>query len=209
MRLLASGLACVRGAKSIFAGVEFALKRGEALILVGPNGAGKSSLLRIVAGLLRPAAGRLVLENGDPDLTIAEQAHYLGHRDPLKPSLSVAENLDFWARLLGGDAGLAPGAALEAIGLLALSDIPAGYLSAGQRRRLALARLIVVRRPIWLLDEPSSALDAAGQGRLLELMQSHLAEGGLIVAATHAPLGLAKARQLRLGRESASLEDRS
>ena len=209
MRLLASGLACVRGAKSIFTGVEFALERSEALILVGPNGAGKSSLLRIVAGLLRPAAGRLTLENGDPELTIPEQAHYLGHRDPLKPSLSVAENLDFWARLLGGDAGLAPGAALEAIGLLALSDIPAGYLSAGQRRRLALARLIAVRRPIWLLDEPSSTLDAAGQKRLLDLMQCHLAEGGLIVAATHAPLGLADARELRLGREGASLEGRS
>jgi heme exporter protein A len=203
MRLLASGLACVRGAKSIFSGVEFGVRRSEALILVGPNGAGKSSLLRIVAGLLRPAAGRLDLEDGDPELTVPEQAHYLGHRDPLKPSLTVAENLDFWGRFLGGEQGSGPDAALDALGLLALSDIPAGYLSAGQRRRLALARLMIVRRPIWLLDEPSSALDAAGQERLLELMQGHLAAGGLILAATHAPLGLDAAEELRLGGENA------
>src|SRR5579863_5303684 len=127
MRLLASGLACVRGAKSIFTGVEFVVKRSEALIVVGANGAGKSSLLRIVAGLLRPAAGHLVLEDGASDLTIAEQAHYLGHRDPLKPSLTVAENVKFWERFLGGEHGLEFDAALEAVGLLALSDIPAGY----------------------------------------------------------------------------------
>lgn len=203
MRLSASGLACVRGTKSVFTGIDFAVSRSEALVLVGPNGAGKSSLLRIVAGLLRPAAGRILLEDGAPELTISEQAHYLGHRDPLKPSLSVAENLDFWARFLGAEDGLGPDAALDAVGLLPLSDLPAGYLSAGQRRRLALARLIAVRRPIWLLDEPSSALDSAGQKRLLELMQSHLADGGLILAATHAPLGLAPAQELRLGREGA------
>ena len=169
------------------------------MLVAGPNGAGKSSLLRIIAGLLRPAAGRVVLEDGAPELTISEQAHYLGHRDPLKPSLSVAENLDFWARFLGGERGSPPNAALDCVGLLALSDLPAGYLSAGQRRRLALARLIAVRRPIWLLDEPGSALDGDGQKRLLKLMQCHLDAGGLILAANHAPLGLAVAYAIRLG----------
>jgi heme exporter protein A len=199
MRLKVTALACRRGQKAIFSGIGFALGGGDALLLLGPNGAGKSSLLRIMAGLLRPVAGTMVLEGGDKERSIPEQAHYLGHQDALKPSLSVAENLRFWMQLLGAGSGLAPLDALEAVGLIELADLPAGYLSAGQRRRLSLARLIGAKRPIWLLDEPSSALDTNGQQRLLTLMRAHLAEGGVILAATHAPLGLAAAQVLRLG----------
>ena len=171
---------------------------GEALLLHGRNGAGKSSLLRLVAGLIPVAGGAIELSGGDTELTIAEQAHYLGHQDALKPSLSVVENLAFWARFLGTGA-VGCGEALATVGLDALADLPAGYLSAGQRRRLSVARLLVIRRPIWLLDEPTTALDVAGQGRLADLMRAHLAGGGLILAATHGPIGLDGARELRLG----------
>lgn len=207
MRLTAVELSCHRGGRDVFSGVSFTVGAGEALTITGRNGAGKSSLLRLVAGFLRPAAGNLRLDGGDPELSIAEQAHYLGHQDAVKPSLSVAENLRFWAAFLsGGDFGdridassiKAPDA-LEAMGLGGISALPAAYLSAGQRRRLSIARLIAVKRPLWLLDEPTSTLDAAAQGRLAEVMRSHLSGGGLILAATHAPLGLAGAQELRLG----------
>jgi len=198
MRLAASDLACVRGGRRVFRNLSFALGAGTALAVIGPNGAGKSSLLRLVAGLLRPAEGRLTLEGGDPELTIGEQAHYLGHQDALKPSLSVQENLAFWLDFLGA-AETKVDAALAAVGLDGLAGLPALYLSAGQRRRLSLARLVAVERPMWLLDEPTSALDAAAQGVLADLMRAHRAGGGLILAATHGPLGLEGAEELRLG----------
>jgi heme exporter protein A len=197
MRLCAVDLACHRGGRDVFAGLSFAVAAGEALTVTGRNGAGKSSLLRTIVGLVRLAHGKLTLEGGDPELTIAEQAHYLGHQDALKPSLTVGENLRFWADFLG-----APGAdiqpALAAVGLDELADLPAAYLSAGQRRRLSIARLLAVKRPIWLLDEPTSTLDAAAQDRLAGVMRTHLAEGGLILAASHGPIGLENARELRL-----------
>jgi len=197
VRISASNLGCVRGSREIFRNVNFNVASGQALAVLGPNGAGKSSLLRMVAGLLRIDSGGLGLEGGDDELTIPEQAHYLGHQDALKPALSVAENLGFWAGYLGnGRAGVTE--ALEAVGLGAIRDLPAGYLSAGQRRRLSIARLVSVPRPIWLLDEAAAALDQAAQGRLIDLMRRHLAGGGLILAATHAPLGL-DAQELRLG----------
>ncbi len=199
MRLSGSKLECVRGGKRVFANIGFELGAGEALLLLGPNGAGKSSLLRMVAGLLRPAAGSFELAGADSDRSLAEQAHYLGHLDPLKSSLSVGENLRFWTRFLGGGRGSEPLEALRAVGLERVGDLPAGYLSAGQRRRLSLARLLAVARPIWLLDEPASALDADGQALLGDVMRRHLAADGLILAATHAPLGLDAARELRLG----------
>ena len=196
MQLEGAGLGCIRGGREVFAGLDFAVAAGEALALTGRNGAGKTTLLRLIAGLLEPAQGRLALVGGAPDSSIAEQAHYMGHRDALKPALTVLENLRFWYAFLGGrDAP--PASALDTVGLGGLDGLPAGYLSAGQRRRLALARLIAAPRPIWLLDEPTAALDTAGQQRLTELMQAHLAGGGLIVAATHGPLGIA-ARELRL-----------
>jgi heme exporter protein A len=199
-RLLATDLGCVRGGRTVLSGLTFAVASGEALLVSGPNGAGKSSLLRLVAGLVRLAAGRLELEGGDGEATLGEQAHYLGHQDALKPSLTVAENLCFWVRYLGGDDDhKAAAAALDAVGLGSIAGLPAAYLSAGQRRRLSIARLIAVARPLWLLDEPTSALDAAAQTMLTDLMRKHLAGGGMILAATHGPIGLDGAKELKLG----------
>ncbi len=200
MQLNADNLACSRGGRDVFAGVGFSVASGEALVVAGRNGAGKSSLLRLIAGLVRIAGGTLDLQGGEPEASIAEQAHYVGHQDALKPTLSVGENLRFWAAFLGAAADdIEP--ALEAVGLAALADLPAAYLSAGQRRRLSIARLVAAPRPIWLLDEPTSALDTPSQARLVELMRGHLAGGGLIVAAAHGPIGLTQARELRLGAE--------
>jgi len=202
MRLSGTDLTCRRGGRDVFAGLNFSVESGEALMVSGRNGAGKSSLLRMVVGLVRIAHGSLDLQGGDRDLSIGEQAHYLGHQDALKPSLSVAENLEFWAGFLGP--AQASRGALGAVGLDLLADLPAGYLSAGQRRRLSLARLLAVKRPIWLLDEPASTLDAAGQRRLRDFMRAHLSAGGLIVAATHAALGIDGAQELRLDQLSAA-----
>ncbi len=210
MRLSGRGVRCVRGGREVFSGLDFEASSGEAVAVTGPNGAGKTSLLRLIAGLLTMADGSIDLEGGEAELTLPEQAHYLGHRDALKPALSVMENLCFWRDFLGGAAfdaaeSLATESlateSLAAVGLDHAVRLPAAYLSAGQRRRLSIARLLAVRRPIWLLDEPTSALDAAGQSLFAALMGDHLSRGGLIVAATHAPLGLA-ARELRIGEES-------
>jgi heme exporter protein A len=197
MRLYGRSIRCVRGGREVFSGLDFAASSGEALAVIGPNGSGKTSLLRLIAGLLMVASGSIDLEGGETELTLPEQAHYLGHRDALKPALSVLENLSFWQDFLGGEAFDAA-ASLAAVRLDHAAHLPAAFLSAGQRRRLSIARLLAVRRPIWLLDEPTSALDAAGQGEFTGLMREHLARGGLIVAATHAPLGI-EARQLRIG----------
>jgi heme exporter protein A len=196
MQLKGNNLACSRGGREVFAGLNFNLSAGEALMVTGRNGSGKSSLLRVIAGLVRLSGGRLDLDD-DHDATISEQSHYLGHQDAVKPSLAVAENLKFWAAFLG--AGGPIEGALEAVDLAPLASLPAAYLSAGQRRRLSIARLVAVKRPIWLLDEPTSALDAPSQKRLVELMRSHLATGGMIVAAAHGPIGLERARELKLG----------
>jgi heme exporter protein A len=197
MRLLGRGVRCVRGGREVFSGLDFEASAGEALAVTGPNGSGKTSLLRLIAGLLTISGGSIDLAGGEAELTLPEQAHYLGHRDALKPALSVLENLAFWRDFLEDEAFDA-GTSLAAVGLGHAAHLPAAYLSAGQRRRLSLARLLAVRRPIWLLDEPANALDAAGQGLFVELMSDHLTRGGLIIAATHAPLGLA-ARELRIG----------
>lgn len=196
MRLSGRGLSCVRGGREIFANLDFAVEAGETLAVVGPNGAGKSSLLRMIAGLLQIADGTIDLEGGEPELTVAEQVHYLGHRDALKPSLTVLENLDFWRDFLGGEA-TGSLASLEVVGLAHAAHLPAAYLSAGQRKRLSIARLIAVKRPIWLLDEPTTALDTGGQTMIAGVMASHQRSGGLILAATHVELGAT--RQLRIG----------
>jgi heme exporter protein A len=203
MRLAASDLACRRGGRDVFAGVTFSVASGEVMAIRGRNGAGKSSLLRMVVGLVRLAGGRLALEGGDPELTIGEQAHYLGHQDALKPSLSVRENLQFWAGFLGARVTDVD-EPLAAAGLDALAELPAAYLSAGQRRRLSIARLLAVKRPIWLLDEPTSALDAAAQQSLTGFMRAHLAGDGIILAATHGALELGNAQELRLDPSSPS-----
>ena len=193
-------LCLARGGRRVVEGVTFSLGQGEALLVTGPNGAGKSTLLRALAGLLAPASGEVVFTGaGLPPEEGHVYAHYAGHAEGLKNALTARENLAFWADMLGAAGGLAPEAALGRFALAQVADLPVGWLSAGQKRRVALARLLVAPRPVWLLDEPATALDAAAQAHFSGLMQEHLAAGGLIVAATHAPLGLAGARELRLG----------
>ena len=200
MQLTAKNLTCVRGGRQVFSRLNFSVSRGEALVVTGRNGAGKSSLLRCIAGLVRLAGGQLTLDGADREISIGEQAHYLGHQDAAKPSLTVRENLGFWSQYLGaGVAAIEP--ALEAVDLAPLAGLPAGYLSAGQRRRLSIARLVATPRPLWLLDEPTSALDVQSQARLAELMRGHLASGGMIVAAAHGPIGLDNPRELKMGLE--------
>jgi len=198
MNLVAENLASSRGGRLLFAGISFVLAAGEAMLLLGPNGSGKTTLIRTIAGLLTPAAGSIRIDGGDPERSLGEQCHYVGHRNALKASLTVAENATFWCRYLGRRCdGL--DAALAAFGLASLRDIPAAYLSAGQKRRLSLARVLLAYRPIWLLDEPTVSLDQAAQAALTRVMGVHLSDGGLVIAATHVPLGLSKVRKLHLG----------
>lgn len=183
-------------------GVSFSVAAGEALLLMGPNGSGKTTLIRAIAGFIRPSAGTIALEGGAAERELAEQCHYVGHLTGVKASLTVAQNLAFWAAYLGDDARPAAErveAALSDFGLAALAAYPAGLLSAGQKRRLGLARLGVTPRPIWLLDEPTVSLDAAATELLAGLIRRHLAGAGLVIAATHLPLGLEQPTYLRLG----------
>lgn len=197
-RLEAENLACRRDGRLVFAGLGFRLSSGEAIALTGRNGAGKSSLIAMLCGKLRMAEGAIRLSGPDEDITLPELAHVVGHRDGLKTALTAHENLAFAQAMLGAPAS-SPNEALAAVGLPHVAALQVGLLSAGQRRRVALARLLVSRRPFWLLDEPMAALDSASQAMLARLMSGHLAEGGAILAATHGPLGLAAARELRIG----------
>ncbi len=197
LRLKAENLACERGGRVVFSGLNFELGAGEIMELRGPNGAGKSSLLRLLAGLNTPAFGSAQLENGKPDASLAEQSHYIGHAEANKPALTVTQNLNFWAAFLGGTQ---TAAALEIFNLQAFASDQAVLLSAGQRRRLALARLVLGERSLWLLDEPNVGLDAASLATLQSLITSHLSTGGMVIAATHVELGLAAPRQLHLGK---------
>ncbi len=186
MQLTADNLTCERGGRTVFRGVRFSLAAGQLMQLTGPNGSGKSSLLRLVAGLNEQSSGALTLEGGDGELTIGQQAHYIAHQEAVKTALTVAENLAFWRDFLGGGD---VAEALAAFDLTRLSTYPAGLLSAGQKRRLALARLVLARRPLWLLDEPTVGLDTASLARLVAVMTAHLEHGGMIIAATHVALG--------------------
>ncbi|HUB14996.1 MAG TPA: heme ABC exporter ATP-binding protein CcmA [Acetobacteraceae bacterium] len=196
--LQAEGLAAFRGERLVFRDLGFAVAAGGALVLVGANGSGKSTLLRLLAGLVRPIAGRL-LWNGEDALadlpTHAARVTYVGHLDAVKPGLTAAENLAFAARMGRGSVA----AALEALGLGDLADVPARYLSAGQKRRLALARLALSAAPLWLLDEPTVGLDTASQALVGAVLTAHRARGGIIVAATHVPLPIQDVAEFRLG----------
>lgn len=195
--LEARGLACLRSERVVFADLSFRVAPGEAMLLTGANGAGKSSLLRLLAGLLAPAEGTLLWQGEDALADRAAHARrlrYLGHGDALKPALSAAENLAFYARLWGGEVARA----LAAVALEELADLPARVLSSGQKRRLALARLALASCPLWLLDEPTVGLDTASVARLAGLFAVHRAQGGMVLAATHLPLPLPDARELRL-----------
>jgi heme exporter protein A len=195
--LQATGLAAFRGERLVFRNLDFTVAAGGALLLAGPNGAGKSTLLRLLAGLLRPAAGQLTWRGedalADPAAHAARVA-YVGHLDAVKPALTAAENLRFAARLAGSRVA----DALAALGLAELADLPARMLSAGQKRRLALARLALSPAPLWLLDEPTLGLDAASLDRFATLIDGHRAQGGLVVAATHLPLPIRAAIELQL-----------
>jgi heme exporter protein A len=199
--LTADELVCVRAGREVFAGVSFALAPGEVLVLRGPNGSGKSSLLRLLAGFLMPAAGRLAWAGaaiGDDLAAHRTRLHYVGHLDAVKSLLTVRENLAFAAALGGTGAG-ALEAALGGFDLEALAEIPARHLSAGQKRRLALARLLAGARPLWLLDEPGVGLDAANRVRLEQALAAHRAAGGLAVLATHGDVAVGDALLLELG----------
>jgi heme exporter protein A len=198
MKLIGDKLSAIRGGRTLFADLSFSVDAGEALLVMGPNGAGKTTLLRTIAGFLHPAGGRISLEGGKSDHALSEQCHYVGHLNAVKTNLTVAENATFWGRFLGGRSDGLP-RALDAFGLAALRDISAGYLSAGQRRRLGLTRLLLAQRRLWLLDEPTASLDEGAQQTLTQVIDAHLADGGLAVIATHAPLALTRPRELRLG----------
>ncbi len=183
----------------VFAGLSFALEAGEAILLKGPNGSGKSSLLRLMAGLLQPAAGHLAWHDGavadEPEAHFS-RLHYVGHHDAVKPVLTVGENVQFWARLRGGGTQL--GAALDAFAIGQLADVPGRFLSAGQKRRVNLARVLAVPATLWLLDEPTTALDHDTIARFERAVATHRAQGGMVVASTHVELALAGARVLNL-----------
>ncbi|RAK59292.1 heme ABC exporter ATP-binding protein CcmA [Phenylobacterium hankyongense] len=183
-------IAVRRGGRLLFCDLSLRLEAGEACALTGPNGAGKTSLLRAVAGLVRTEAGEVAFGDVDPAEARGAGLHFAGHQDGLKPARTAREELDFWARWSGGTAASARGAA-EALELGGLLDLEVRRLSAGQRRRLALARLLAAPRPLWLLDEPLSPLDAGWRQRFAAIMQTHLAGGGLILAAVHDPLPVA------------------
>lgn len=194
-------LICVRGERCVFAGLNFSLGQGEALLLTGPNGSGKSSLLRLMAGLLRPAKGQIAW-NGeniieDPE-THNGRLHYVGHQDAIKPVLSAEENLCFWAALRTSEPKL--DLALQSFGIGHLSKAPGKFLSAGQKRRAGLARIIAAHAPLWLLDEPATALDAAAIKSLEAIIVKHRESGGMVVASTHAPLAIASAKTLDLAK---------
>ena len=199
MRLVANELDGERGGETIFSGVSFSLSDGEGLLVTGANGSGKSTLLRIVAGLLPAAGGTVTLEGGEPDWPdVMAACHYLGHQNALKPALSVIENLAAWRDYLG-EPHVPVTEALEMVGLDEIGHLPLGYLSTGQKRRVAIARLLVSYRPVWLLDEPTAGLDRASDKQFAALMAAHLEDGGMILAATHLPLGLDWTHELRMG----------
>lgn len=193
--LQAQGVACDRGGRRLFEGLSFSLEPGDALLVQGPNGTGKTSLMRQIAGLLPLAAGEVSVAGAEAGTPAAELCHYVGHLNGIKASLTVRENLAFWREYLAsgpeteGFGGGGVDAALDVFGLGAIADISAAFLSAGQKRKLALSRLFACPRPIWLLDEPSVSLDTASVGRLGRAIEAHGQAGGIAIVSTHVPLG--------------------
>ncbi|MEJ5083987.1 heme ABC exporter ATP-binding protein CcmA [Brucella pseudogrignonensis] len=201
MRLGAENLAGERGGETIFAGLSFEVLSGEALIVTGPNGSGKSTLLRIICGLLAPEAGKIELLEDRAALPVRAACHYLGHQNAMKPALSVRENLLFWQKF-NGSARFDIDEALEAVDLPGVEHLPFGYLSTGQKRRVSIAKLLISYRPLWIVDEPTAGLDKASESRFAELMRDHMRDGGMVIAATHIPLGLEGVRTLDMAQYS-------
>ncbi len=200
MRLAVRDLAIGRGGRDLARGISFSLGAGDALIVTGPNGAGKSTLLRVLAGLLPATGGAVALTSDDGDCwpTLAAASHYLGAANAMKPALTTGENLDFWQRY-GGKAAMPVADALAALDMAHARDLPYAWLSTGQKRRAAIARLLLNFRPVWILDEPTSGLDSASSGGFSALLERHRETGGIIIAATHMPLGLSGVQTLEIG----------
>ncbi len=201
-RFVGEKIECVRGERLVLEGVSFSAEDGQALVLTGPNGSGKSTLLRLMAGLMRSTGGPITWDSEDVFEDIgAHHARtvYVGHADAVKPALSVRENVAFWYDA-AGRLGVDPDAALEALGIARLAGLPARYLSAGQRRRVSLCRTLTSGAKLWLLDEPTTALDAKTSADLGRIINGHRADGGIAVISTHTDLGLADTVGLDLGR---------
>ena len=212
MRLVAETLSARRGEDLLFQNISFDLNAGESLVLTGRNGSGKSTLLRVVAGLLHPETGKVTWhsDKAESGMRAAEACHYLGHRNAMKAELTVAENLSFWKSFCGdfdGGNGVSAGEAAEAVGLEGIAHLPFGYLSAGQQRRMAFAKLLVSYRPVWILDEPTAALDVNAEAVFTTLIKAHLAKGGIVLAATHQPLGLEGAKELKMAGFAGVMEE--
>lgn len=192
-------LTVMRGDRVVLRDLSFAVQAGEVVVLTGPNGAGKTTVLRTIAGLLAPAAGtiRLVRELDDNEASVGEQCHFVGHLNAIRPALTVSENAAFWSDVLGGSPERTD-TALDALRLADLAAIPASYLSAGQKRRLGLVRLLLADRPVWLLDEPAVSLDAVSREVLAGTVDAFRRRGGIVVATTHQPLGFENEREVRL-----------
>ncbi|MCP4935834.1 MAG: heme ABC exporter ATP-binding protein CcmA [bacterium] len=196
MKLVVENLTCRRGLRTIFSDLSFSVEGGQGLLLTGANGSGKTTLLRMLAGYLEASSGEVRLEGGDDELELAEQYHYVGHHNGIKHSFTALENLQFLADYLGGDNFRD---AIDTFGLRGLEDIPAAIMSAGQKRRLGLSRLVLVKRPIWFLDEPSVSLDVQSVQILAGVVSRHIENGGIVIAATHVPLGVDFKDELVLG----------
>ncbi len=217
MRLIVENVTCQRGGRILFRDLSFSVAEGEGMLLEGQNGAGKTSLIRIIAGFLPPNSGHIIFEGITEEMESVEKIHYVGHKNGLKSNLTVEETVEFWQTYLGENStgqshefhnqddhiSLVPSIenAVNKFGLSSLMTIPAGLLSAGQKRRLSLSRLLLASRPLWLLDEPSHGLDAASQDILANLISTHISEGGSVIATTHTPLGVAFGKSLNLSGE--------
>lgn len=196
MRLVAENLKAERGGEEIFDHLSFTISSGEALVVTGPNGSGKSTLLRIISGLLEPVSGRIRFE-GSGGASVQSLCHYLGHQNAMKPTLTVRENLSFW-QSFQGTAPIDIDVALEQVGLHGIDHLPFGYLSTGQKRRVSIAKLLTNFKPVWVLDEPTAGLDRASETRFAKLIQEHLSKNGIVIAATHIPLGIDNAKSIDL-----------
>ncbi len=200
LELEGRGLMCERGGRFVLDGLSFVARGGAPLVITGPNGAGKSTLLRVVAGFLPLAGGQLVFTGqpfGADEALAPDQLHYIGHMDSVKPALSVWDHLAFWARYMGAEPGSVD-RALAGFDLERLAALPGAVLSAGQKRRVALARLLLSERPLWLLDEPSVSLDAAARATLSHVITDQCAKGGVVLVTSHEPLALPGAAELSL-----------